>query len=311
MSTARSILALLILLLWAFPADADDARKKHATTQGAADDGDEEGGEEEEEDSTDPVSQLGDIFTQPIPPRTEGPNWLNENGDPPRNPPGRRVWRTEEFLDVLYLNNGDILRGHLVKEEFEGHYALLVAGNSVVMVPEETVMARTKERPVHGNRSHRTQVGVMFNPAFGGGFCLDVSGEGRCTGSPGTTFDFGGERAGMKYQIAATVGVSTAMDITVGGYIRKPADQASTYFDPTIGLRHYNLGTDIVKFLRAAEVQFITKPSFGVRVAALTGIQVDPVRQVGIFIMMGPEIEILPRFVLGFSVSFGVQGRFP
>ncbi len=310
MSSARTILALLFLLLWAFPAAADDAPKKHATTQGTNDDGDEDG-DEEEEDSTDPVSHIGDIFTQPIPPRTEGPNWLNENGDPPRNPPGRKVWRPEEFLDVLYLENGDILRGHLVKEDFPGHYALLVAGNSVVMVPEETVMARTKERPVHGNRSHRTQVGVIFNPAFGGGFCLDVSGEGRCTGNLDSPVDFGGVPAGMKYQIAATVGLSTALDITVGGYIRKPRGQATTYFDPTIGLRHYNLGTDVVKFLRAAEVQFITKPDFGLRVAALTGIQVDPVRQVGIFIMMGPEIEVMPRFVLGFSVSFGVQGRFP
>jgi hypothetical protein len=308
-SCARSLLALLIILTWAFPAVADDTRKKSAASRAASDDGEEE--EDEEETSTDPVSQLGDIFTQPVPPRTEGPNWLNDNGDPPRTPPGRKIWRPEEFLDVLYLDNGDILRGHLVREEFPGHYALLIAGNSVVMVPEESVLVRTKERPVHGNRSHRTQVGVLFNPAFGGGLCVALGGEGQCTGNTGAAIDFGGVPAGMKYQVAVSVGVSTAMDITLGGYVRKPKTEDTTYFDPAIGLRHYSKGTDIVKFLRAAEVQFIVKPEFGLRVAALTGVQVDPVRQVGLFVMMGPELEVMPRFVLGFSVSFGVQGRFP
>jgi hypothetical protein len=312
------LLLLLALLLVAGSAWAQGGGKRSDGDGGGSDsdpdDGSEEGEQEEEdEDDTarkrDPASQIGEILTQPIPPATTGPNWLDPEGNAPRRPPGRKHYRPDKFLDVLYLRNGNILRGHLVNEEFPDHFAMCVSGSSVVLVPEKAVMLRTKERPVHANRSHRAQIGLAFAPSFGGGLCVSL--DGACTDSEESVMDFAGVPASLKYQLAATIGLSSAIDFTVGAYFRKSRTLDATVVDAVIGIRHYSAGPDVVKFVRMGELQFGFKPEFAMRVAVLTGVQVDPVRNAGIYVALGPELEFIRRFVLGFSAQVGVQGRFP
>jgi len=258
-----------------------------------------------------PIDRIGDVLTQPLP-GPGGPSWLDERGEPPVVPPGREHFKPDKALDVLYLTDGNILRGHLVKEEFPDHYAICVSGNSVVLVPEETVILRTKEKPLNANRSHRRQIGLSFAPSFGGGFCVSTS--GKCTsGETENPIDFGGVPAGMRYQVTFTVGVSSAVEVYGGLMIHTATlvetGEEMTVADPMIGFRHFAPGLDVVKFVRALEFQFGVKPEFALRFAALTGIQVDPIRNVGFFLVMGPELEFTPKFVLGFAVTGGVQGR--
>lgn len=266
--------------------------------------------EDEQAGTGTPIDRIGDVLTQPLP-GPEGPSWLDDRGEPPLLPPGRGQYKPDKALDVLYLAGGNILRGHLVKEDFPGHYAICVSGNSVVLVPEDTVILRTKEKPLNANRSHRKQIGLAFAPSFGGGFCVSTS--GKCTGGTENPIDFGGVPAGMRYQLAVTVGVSTAVEVYGGLYIRTAqviaTGEKMTVADPVIGFRHFNPGLDVVKFVRMLEFQFGVKPEFALRFAALTGIQVDPIRNVGFFLVMGPELEFMPKFVLGFAVTGGVQGR--
>jgi len=311
-------LALLALLFVAGSAWAQGGGKRSDgdggnddATEGDGDDGAEEGDEGDEEGARkrDPVSQIGEILTQPVPPATTGPNWLDPEGNAPRRPPGRHHYRPDKFLDVLYLRNGNILRGHLINEEFPEHYAMCVTGNSVVLVPEKAVLLRTKERPVHANRSHRAQIGLAFAPAFGGGLCVSL--DGKCTDADPGAVDFGGVPAALKYQVTVTIGVSSAIDLTVGGYVRRSRTLDATVFDPIIGIRHYSAGPDVVKFVRVGEIQFGIKPEFAMRVAVLSGVQVDPIRNGGLYFVLGPELEFIRRFVLGFSAQIGVQGRFP
>jgi len=299
----------------AAPASADDdettdtasKKKRRTATQGTSDESTEEPAETQ---PGMPIDRIGDVLTQPLP-GPEGPSWLDERGEPPHVPPGRGRYKPDKALDVLYLSDGNILRGHLVKEDFPEHYAICVAGNSVVLVAEDTVILRTKEKPLNANRSHRRQVGLSFAPSFGGGFC--VSTENKCTGGTENPIDFGGVPAGMRYQVALTVGVSSAVEIYGGAYFRTAqivgTGEKLTVVDPVIGFRHFNPGLDVVKFARMLEFQFGVKPEFALRFAALTGIQVDPIRNIGFFLVMGPELEFIPKFVLGFAVTGGVQGR--
>lgn len=292
------------------PASADEDEATDTTSKkrrAAADDGE---SEDEGAGISSPIDRIGDVLTQPVP-GPGGPSWLDDRGEPPVVPPGRGHYKPDKALDVLYLSDGNILRGHLVTEEFPGHYAICVAGNSVVLVPEDTVILRTKEKPLNANRSHRRQLGLAFAPSFGGGFC--VSTDGKCTGGTDNPIDFGGVPAGMRYQVTVTVGVSSAVEVYGGLYFRTAqvieTGEKLTVADPVIGFRHFNPGLDVVKFVRTLEFQFGVKPEFALRFAALTGIQVDPIRNVGFFLVLGPELEFMPKFVLGFAVTGGVQGR--
>ena len=316
MSLSRTFLLCLAASLLVLPTrswSSDDAvaqgqtsDKKHA--ESAADsETDEEA--EEETPRGDPITRLSDVLTQPVPTGVDGPSWLDDRGELPPTAPGRERYKPDKALDVLYLHNGDILRGHLVPEDFPDHYAICVAGNSVVLVPEDSVLLRTKEKPLHANLSHRYQLGLSFSLGFGAGFCVSTSGGCTDVDPSDQPVDFGGVPGAMRYLVAVTFGVSTSVEIYGGGYFHKARQTGATVVDPVIGFLHYNPGPDTVKFLRMAEVRFGVAPEFAVGVAAMTGLQFDPIRNVGFFIVLGPELQFVPDFILGFGFQGGVQGR--
>jgi hypothetical protein len=290
-----------------------------AEDEAAAAEGESDSDAEAKPKSPDPTEQLRDAFTRPVPGQEIlGPNWLDQFGEAPRHGPGRKNYRPDAPIDVLYMAGGNIIRGHLIAEEFDDHLSIVTEGGVVFTVPEAAVQLRKKERALvanRGTRSHRKQFGILVSGAFAGGVCVSINGNcpPGAADAAGTLFSGFFETVPLtgKAKLRLTYAFTPALELALGVNLFRIPGTGDVGYEPTLGFRYYTNVFDPIKFLRVLDLTFGVQDGFSLGIDALAGFQFDIARNVGIYGVLGPQVQMLPNFIIGFTLGAGLQARFP